>query len=354
MGLPIDNLGIDGYRGFSGFSAGPFGRVNLITGKNNAGKSSLLEAVRVFASGASQATLDSIVLNREEADTYFKFAPDVPEPGFVSTGLFPYSGLFTGFPDLENCKRPIVIANSIGYQESEALRIQLKWVAKEDSPVPGPAFPHLEIEFRGQARLLPILDRLQTRFSEQIDGHVFLDPAGSRSTLQQARWWDGIALFEEETKVIEALRIVAPDIEAVRVVGRPSGVRAAIARSRRHSHPVPLKSFGDGVNRIFGITLSLARAKSSVLVIDEFENGLHHSILPEVWKVVFHMATALGVQVFATTHSWDCITSFQETANEHPEMGVLLRLSVRNGEILPTIFREDELRIAARDQIELR
>lgn len=352
MTLAIQTLRVEGYRGFRKLEVGPFGRVNLITGKNNAGKSSLLEVIRLVTSGASQATLDSIVINREEAETYYKIPPDAPEPEPVLAGTFPYSGLFSGFPDIEHCREPIRIGASVDPPE---LEIRLKKIANSNQPIPGPALPYLEVSLHGQTQYLAILDRLQPRIHEASEGYVYLDPAGSRSTFQQARWWDAIALRAEEAQVVEALRIVAPDIDAVRVIGRPSsGLRTAIAKSRNYREPVPLKSLGDGVNRIFGIALSLARAKNAVLLIDEFENGLHHSILPDVWKVVFRMAAELDAQVFATTHSWDCITAFQQAAGEHPEEGVLARLTVRNGEVLPTLFREDELRIAARDSIELR
>ena len=88
--------------------------------------------------------------------------------------------------------------------------------------------------------------------------------------------------------------------------------------------------------------------------MDEIENGLHHSILTKVWAVIFQMARMLNVQVFATTHSWDCIQSFQEAANRDAEEGVLVRLSLKGDVVIPTLLREEQLRIASRDQIELR
>jgi AAA15 family ATPase/GTPase len=88
--------------------------------------------------------------------------------------------------------------------------------------------------------------------------------------------------------------------------------------------------------------------------VDEIENGLHHSIMTKVWAAIFEMARKLNVQVFATTHSWNCIESFQEAANRDPDDGVLVRLSIKEDVVIPTLFREKELEIAARDQIELR
>ena len=94
--------------------------------------------------------------------------------------------------------------------------------------------------------------------------------------------------------------------------------------------------------------------EGGILLIDEFENGLHYSVQLDTWRMIFKLATELDVQVFATSHSWDAVESFQKAADETTEEGVLLRL-VRKGEkIFPVAFDEDELEIIARDRIEVR
>lgn len=108
------------------------------------------------------------------------------------------------------------------------------------------------------------------------------------------------------------------------------------------------------MNRLFGIALSLVNAKDGLLLIDEFENGMHYSVQLDTWRMIFKLAAALDVQVFATSHSWDAIEAFQQAAAETSEEGVLVRLAHIEGEIVPTVFRKDELRIATRNHIEVR
>ncbi len=74
----------------------------------------------------------------------------------------------------------------------------------------------------------------------------------------------------------------------------------------------------------------------------------------DVWRAVFTLASRLDIQVVATSHSWDTIEAFQEAASEDPAEGVLIRLSRRGEDIIPTLFREDELAVATRDRIEVR
>ena len=75
---------------------------------------------------------------------------------------------------------------------------------------------------------------------------------------------------------------------------------------------------------------------------------------PLVWKTIFQLARDLDVQVFATTHSRDCIVAFQQAAAESPEDGQLTRLTRKSEHVLPTIFSEDELKIVADNDIEVR
>lgn len=131
-------------------------------------------------------------------------------------------------------------------------------------------------------------------------------------------------------------------------------MRTAIVRSKAFARPVPLRSFGDGLNRLFGIILSLVNAKDGLLLIDEFENGMHHSVQLDVWRGIFRLAKLLKVQVFATSHSWDAVESFQKAAAEDPEEGLLIRLSKKGDAVIPTLFREQELAVAARERIEVR
>lgn len=108
------------------------------------------------------------------------------------------------------------------------------------------------------------------------------------------------------------------------------------------------------------IILKVLKARDGFLLIDEFENGLHYSVQPDVWRLVFELAKRYNIQVFATTHSWDCIESFAQVAKEREDLeGVLFRMgrSVRksdNGKVIATEFDEDELYNLTKDKIEVR
>jgi hypothetical protein len=376
MNLPIQTLKVTRFRSLRDLKVGPFGNVNLITGKNNAGKSSLLEAIRILSTEGSPSTFHSILSYREES-TENGGAPLSPSsrnslsPRDTST----VSSLFSDFPNLAECSDPFVISNEDDFQNiTKKIGVKVGWYSElydaelgqrfvrteEDLFGDSPGVPFLEIEGPRRNRRIRLDNpRYLSRTFSDIDGTalpcVYLDPFSSRSTSQLAMMWDSIALTAAEEQIVSALKIISPDITDVSMIGSSSSRnRMAIAKSKNYPSPVPLRSFGDGVNRLFGIILSLTCAKGGLLLVDEIENGLHHSSLVKIWEIIFQMSRALNVQIFATSHSWDCIDAFQDAANNDSAEGTLIRLTSKGDKIIPTMLKEDELRIAARDQIELR
>ncbi len=173
------------------------------------------------------------------------------------------------------------------------------------------------------------------------------------------QYWDNIALTGAERDVLDALRIIQRDARAITLIVDPEsqrGDRIPIVQVGDGDAPMPLRHMGEGMVRIFGIAVALANAKGGLLLIDEVESGLHYSVFSDLWHVIFETARRLEVQVFATTHSWECISGFQEAANEDREAnGFLVRLDkTHRGDIAPTIFDVSELGIATREQIEVR
>lgn len=141
-----------------------------------------------------------------------------------------------------------------------------------------------------------------------------------------------------ESDVISALRLIDKRVSGVAFVediskGRGSDNRIPLVKLDGLDEPLPLKSMGDGINRLFHIIVALVNARNGLLLIDEFENGLHWSVLPKVWDIVFQLSERLNVQVFATTHSRDCIEGFDSAWNNYPTLGAFFRLEANNGAV---------------------
>ena len=79
---------------------------------------------------------------------------------------------------------------------------------------------------------------------------------------------------------------------------------------------VPLPMMGEGMNRIARILLAISTAAGGVVMVDEIENGIHYSVLQKVWSAIADAAERAQVQVFATTHSFECMAAAHQALGD--------------------------------------
>ena len=374
-GLHLPNLSITGFRGIDRLSIGRLGRVTLLAGRNGVGKTTVLDAVRVYAARGRPSVLNDILDKREEVIAGYDEDRDPV--------MFPdYAALFHG--RVATPQTPIVIGPT---DRKDDLRIEMStpadWTARQTS-----LFAELseetdiqavKIVYRKKEKLLPwfaVNERRSRLARDRYARHLrrsFFDegewsvtecealgpglPDGSKLS----RFWDKVALTQDEDLAIEALRLILDGrIDRVAVVGddeqryRRDG-RRVVAKLQGHSRPVPLKSLGDGVTRMFAAGLALANSRDGFLVVDEAENGLHHSVQRDLWRLVLRAAHENNVQVLATTHSLDCVKGFGRAATESGDAeGVVVRLERDEDGVRAVEYTEEELETVAEQDIEVR
>lgn len=151
------------------------------------------------------------------------------------------------------------------------------------------------------------------------------------------------------------MKIIEPHIAQMSANVYSADRIVPIVRLAGSSEPVTLRSMGDGMVRLFHLALALVNSKGGLLLVDEIENGLHYSVYEDLWNLVFRTARDLDVQVFATTHSWNCIEAFQKAAcADVASEGYLIRLGWKRDEVVATVYDESDLAIVTRDHIEVR
>lgn len=118
---------------------------------------------------------------------------------------------------------------------------------------------------------------------------------------------------------------------------------------------VPLSQIGEGMRRLLSILLAIANVPGGIVFVDEIENGLHYSVHTQVWKAIAEAARAADVQVFATTHSWECLRYAHEAfADDEVDDFRLHRLDRVDGEITPTTYERDTIDAALTMGVEVR
>lgn len=390
----LESLAIKNFRCLQHFEIDKLGRVNLIVGKNNAGKSTVLEALRIYASHASKTTLDAIA---QAHDEIYQIPNDLP---LGPHDRLPFQDLFHGraFPTeasdaitigsktksehrlhikhvrivdlLETSGRQLIGEDIAGKHTSRFYQLD-----KTDSRTAPDIIKHaLKSTSGANAESWIILNQTPgKRIHSLLNEYVFQTPCshvpthvGSMSEL--AALWDKIALTDLEDMVMNALRIITPEFERLVFVNNPTTTdnkadqlsRMARIKLKGSSDLVSLRSMGEGMVRVLQLVLQGVSARGGFLLIDEFENGLHYSVQEKVWTLLFEMAAQLDIQIFATTHSWDCIDSFSKVALAKQDIdGVLFRVgrSVRTsdrGRVIATVFDEEALYSITQSDVEVR
>ena len=373
--LHLPDLLITNFRGIRDLSIERLGRVTLITGCNGVGKTTILEAVRVYAARGHREELAELLGKREE------LVVDYDEDNTPILTL-DYAALFHGRTARKEAPIAIGPNSDVNTLQIHALALSDLPLAQQDGLADSVTDGNqqiFQVTYNGYNNLLlrwpsyaygPRYRRHRRRLQQFgfDDGELpyavnykALGPGlPDNSTL--ARFWDSVVLTNEENLALRALRMVDADIEGVAVVGDPEDPRIRRSTSRRvvvkyqgRSVPVPLKSLGDGAPRLFAAGLALANCHNGFLIVDEAENGIHYTVQQRFWTMILRAAQQYNIQVLATTHSQDCVAGFARAAEAVKEAeGILLRVEREDSEVRVIEYQEEDLEIAADQGIEVR
>ena len=371
------SIRIQGYRGLDPFRMRGLGRVNLLVGTNNCGKTSILECIQLLRSVGDPHVLSTIAGRRGE------WAHTTDEDARVSLGSraepLNVSHLFANH---ELAGTISIEANRIGDSDPASPSDKVT-VYIEDPGGSGPDAPSAEPEDDdGTARLDLRLEwsNAETEALSRafVNGEgVLLWPrrplrahGGSSQAVQfirtsgvkagdVAQSYSGYVFTDKEEPIKQALRIVEPAIENIapavthdqRLFDRdaPGGV---VLKLRGVAGQVPIGSMGDGLWRMLGLAVSLTNARGGALLVDEIDTGLHYSVMEDMWRMISKQAAALSVQVFATTHSRDCYESLAAIAETDADGVTIQRIDRSRGEAVG--FSREAVVAAAERNIEVR
>jgi AAA15 family ATPase/GTPase len=268
----LEHLHIENYRLFKELHLEPLRRVNLITGKNNTGKTAILEAIRLVDSAADQSVICNIIYKRKD---------------FENQGLYTESSIFHNY-NLES------VINLNG------LRMIFKFTNHRSGSL-----------FVLQDNYPDRIVSVATNYAQNSQDTSILIPFDT--SFDNVALWKNVDLSPRKKDIITILKTVE---NRVIDVGLDIETKNPKVLLNDLEFAIPLKHLGDGINRIFTIALALINAKNKILLIDEIDLGLHHSVQRKLWEIIFKFSKELNVQVFATTHSQDCVEAFTNVLNE--------------------------------------
>ena len=357
---------VHNYRCFEELKIDDLSLVNLVGGQNNVGKTALLEAIYCSLRPESVGWLNALRGLPAPGPS------GTPEDSGYAQPEPPWASLFAGF-DLDET---IVMDATEATGESRFLAISsgpaglasVGLGAPREAAMPpqvqglrlGAGNPEMLVltqtsgeTHKGTYLLVAGPDGVYPWLVEPrvIQERAGFLPAHQRlSSKEEADWFSQLLLTGKQGMLTEALREIEPRLvrlDLLALAGRPL-LHGDIGIGR----PVPLALMGEGMNRLAGFVLAIGNAAGGAVLIDEVENGLHHSALRKMWTVVAAAARVFDTQVFATTHSYECLIAAQRALPAGDFR--YLRLQRLKGEIQAVPYEPETLDAAIEANLEVR
>ena len=362
------SVSIEGYRGFARYQMHDLGRVNLLVGRNNSGKTTVLEALYLLGTAGDPVGLWDNCVRRGEI---FR-DPRLPESRLEAD----VSHLFHGH-DLTAASYISVTPDA---HEAEGLSISVNervprprdedFAVEATEAPPGGSRLSLSIRAANAGRMVNLSARGGLEFDMAVMFSQMARPREAKSirlvqfvstqgvsTADLVRLWDEVQLAGDESLVVAMLKAIDPAIEDIRSLASAAtaGPREGfVVRCANESRRLPLGSLGDGVWRMLTLAVVLARCKGGMLLVDEIDTGLHHTVMADMWRLVYDAAERLDIQVFATTHSEDCVYSLASICRDDENASDVTVQRIEAGRAKSVAYSETEIRAAAEHRIEVR
>ncbi|WP_309896633.1 ATP-binding protein [Archangium sp.] len=346
---------IENFRGIERLEVSGLGRVNLIIGRNNAGKTAMMEAIWL----ASQA---------EDAASVLELLQEMRRPDMP-------------MEDFEGFWRPIFRGGDV----ERGFLVDLRRTKREQAPGQG-----IRVFMKKARRSPPILSTegagghsrggtWALEYMCERDGSTYQrvasgGPRGVEFPEQMlpdtlAAWIEAgpvdyqnaislLSLLKQqgrESLVHDLLRLIDDQVEGLEILSPTGGQAAIFVRLKGQAMLLPVRMMGDGVQRCLDIAVTIASYESALLGIDEIENGLHHSTFEPIWKWLATVSANQNMQIFATTHSEECVQAACRAFSALNDDGLrVIRLDRREHETAATVYDRNLVAAAERMGVEIR
>lgn len=356
----LERVHIRNYKGIKDYSFEGFKRFNLLVGMNNAGKSSFLEALYLFASNFSLNSVATVLRSRGYLSGVRQLGGDQQEVFLEAiTSLisgrsieeFYRSGIeIEGDGHDVKCKMINRVENPIIKEEGI---FDIQELGETNDVVEIGENPGLLVKLDGERAVSYSLNRLNSfRLRAEYGQRCQLVRTSQINREENPNLFDKITMTPYEKHLVPALQIINSRISAINFLKTDSLDRVPYVALDGVNTRCRLSSMGDGMNRLLTIVLALLNCENGFLLLDEFENGLHYSVQEKLWQVIMRLSVDLNVQVFATTHSNDCLRSFVSSDAYHD--GLVVRLESLDNNVTGIPLRDKRLLFAINNGFDIR
>ncbi len=322
----LKSLNLTGFRAFKSYSVDSLARVNLVVGKNQSGKTSLLEAVDLHVSAGSPSKISESAERRNEIEAVEALTSVYRVPSIASL-FYEHKcepGAWFEIQGSRSTETIVVKLHSLDELDDNALSQMF------NEQLPSEFVPTMALTISRGSRKKPELTlpvseeglllynpHRQSRYRSPA---LFLSPTSMEPTFMYDAW-NSLVREGREHEVVEDMKLLKPNIDSIHLLSGSHNVHGAFvvglcdARPRYH-----LGNLGDGFRRLLELRLALANSTHECVLVDEIATGLDRTVVAAMWRLVVEVARKKHIQVFATTHSYDCIYGLASMIRSYAEL----------------------------------
>lgn len=331
----LKTVRIKNFRGFTDLTLNDLERVNLLAGANGTGKTAVLEALFLHV-GAHNPEIGMRInifrgLMAFKADLDGLFAPLFHRYGFdeaVEISSTDDQGVERSLTVRLSDIAVTALEPSNGNDRPDSLSATIS--AREVR------FDYEDSEGkRATANGWLTTEGLRVQVGKPWGGQAIFLATRYHSPAEDAQRFSELAVQMRQQPLVESLKLVEPRLSSlsVQAMGNVALVYGDIGLGRL----IPIDLMGQGTSRLLSIMLAIVSQQASIVLIDEIENGLHYSVMAQVWAAIAKAARAADVQVFATTHSWECLRAAHEAFSQDEQYDFRLHRLERVGDTVRVV-----------------
>jgi energy-coupling factor transporter ATP-binding protein EcfA2 len=344
---------IERFRRLRNLCLDDLGSVNILVGKNNSGKTSVLEALAVMSDPFSPFNWINTAWERELKSAR---TPVLEVLNWMFPHTEPRNNGYEGAAVIEaTFPSGETLLMEAGYQEFRDLALRSESSESFDLESSG-VDDEGPSEYAG--RLQIALTRRKNleqasaveKVTHEIRGgkihmevekpvllpHQFVSPVSHRTSRQLLAAVDQVLEERLKDDVVKLMQMLAKDVDDIEIRS-PQG-RGAVVQLHHHGiGHVPLSMEGDGMRRALAFASSAALAKNGILLLDEVETALHPDALGRIFHFLVQVCRTSGIQLFVSTHSLEAVDAMLESVGEEVDDLVVYHLPPRDS--AQTVYR---------------
>ena len=369
----LKTLALRGFRGFESYSLSDLATVNLIVGKNDCGKTTVLEAVYLLATDGDPEAFYHIAARRNQLNQRMLsltsgrpiFEVNVspllyghachPGSRFELSSEDAYRDLSTEIlslneidgAELRDVRRTTAQQRGLYTEAAPAYVLRLTSGYTEDGPVYPVARDGVVLDERWYGSIPKATP--SSSFPVRFLGLESVASSGMEDV------WDEVLAEGREDEIVRDMQLLVPDVDTIHFQTGGTLRRDILIGRRDGGRRIPITSYGDGLRRLLALRLALFGLENGFLLIDEIDAGMHWTVMEDVWRLIVEVARKSHVQIFATTHSYDCIRGLGSLLRARPDLTADVSIQKVHPALAHAVsFKGEQIAVAVEQQIELR